>query len=224
MTPLATHLEKARNALLAEIRLEVKDERVLQAMSQVPREEFVPPDLATYAYENRPLPIGYGQTISQPLMVAIMTSALSLQGNEKVLEIGTGSGYQAAVLSLLAKEVITVERISELAHAAKQRLERLGYQNVRVYVAHPEVLGWPDEAPYDAIIVTAGAPNIPPSLMAQLAPGGRMVIPVGGRDLQELVLVEKRCKGWRRRNLGACRFVPLIGQEAWPPEEAPSKG
>jgi protein-L-isoaspartate(D-aspartate) O-methyltransferase len=209
-----------RDLLLAELRQEVKDERVLWAISQVPRERFVPPELASHAYENRPLPIGHGQTISQPLIVAIMTSALALRGQERVLEVGTGSGYQAALLSLLAREVVSVERVPELAHKAAQRLRELGYHNVRVYVARPDVLGWPDEAPYDAIIVTAAAPRVPQSLLDQLAPGGRMVIPVGGRDLQELVLVEKVKKGWKRRDLGPCRFVPLIGPEAWPPEEA----
>ncbi len=215
-------LRRAREALLAELRLEIKDERVLWAMSQVPREKFLPPELVPHAYENRPLPIGYGQTISQPLIVAIMTSALALRGEEKVLEIGTGSGYQAALLSLLAREVVSVERVPELAQRAAQRLRELGYYNVRVYVARPDVLGWPEEAPYEAIIVTAGAPRVPPSLLDQLAPRGRMVIPVGGRDLQELVLVEKGDKGWKRRDLGPCRFVPLIGPEAWPPEEPPS--
>lgn len=212
-------LRSAREALLAEIRGAVRDERVLAAMAKVPRERFVPPDLVPYAYENRPLPIGFGQTISQPLIVAIMTEALALQGTEKVLEVGTGSGYQAAILAELGREVVTVERIPELAQRAARVLAELGYRNVRVYVAG-DTLGWPQEAPYDAILVTAAAPRVPPSLLDQLAKGGRMVIPVGGRDLQELVLVEKGPQGIRRRNLGPCGFVPLIGPEAWPPGQA----
>jgi protein-L-isoaspartate(D-aspartate) O-methyltransferase len=213
-------LRAARDALLAEIGATVRDERVLAAMARVPRERFVPPDLVPYAYENRPLPIGYGQTISQPLIVAIMTEALRLEGTEKVLEVGTGSGYQAAILAELAREVVTVERLPELARRAARTLAELGYANVRVYVAG-EALGWPQEAPYDAIVVTAAAPRVPPSLLEQLGEGGRMVIPVGGRDLQELVLVEKGPRGVRRRNLGPCGFVPLIGPEAWPPGHGP---
>ncbi len=216
----AEALRRAREALLAELATSVRDRRVLEAMARVPRERFVPPDLVPYAYENRPLAIGYGQTISQPLIVAMMTEALALQGDEKVLEVGTGSGYQAAILAELAREVVTVERIEPLARRAAQVLSELGYRNVRVHVAGEE-LGWPPEAPYDAIIVTASAPRVPPSLLAQLAEGGRMVIPVGGRDLQELLLVEKTPQGLRRRSLGPCGFVPLIGPEAWPAEREP---
>jgi protein-L-isoaspartate(D-aspartate) O-methyltransferase len=210
-------LQRARQALLAELAATVRDQRVLAAMARVPRERFVPPELLPYAYENRPLPIGFGQTISQPLIVAIMTEALALTGSEKVLEVGTGSGYQAAVLAELAREVVTVERIPELAQRAAQVLAELGYSNVRVQVSGAE-LGWPQEGPYDAIIVTASAPRLPRSLLAQLAEGGRMVIPVGGRDLQELLLVEKGRQGTRQRSLGPCGFVPLIGPEAWPAE------
>jgi protein-L-isoaspartate(D-aspartate) O-methyltransferase len=180
----------------------------------------VPAVLRRHAYEDRPLPIGYGQTISQPLMVAMMTQALRLQGGEKALEVGTGSGYQAALLSLLAREVVTVERIPELARGAAERLRELGYANVRVRVAG-EVLGWPDEAPYDAIIVTAGAPDVPSSLVDQLAPGGRMAAPVGGRRVQQLVRVTKSEHGVTMERLGECRFVPLIApQEGWPEWEA----
>jgi len=210
-------LQRARQALLAELAATVRDQRVLAAMARVPRERFVPPELLPYAYENRPLPIGFGQTISQPLIVAIMTEALALTGSEKVLEVGTGSGYQAAVLAELAREVVTVERIPELAQRAAQVLAELGYSNVRVQVSGAE-LGWPQEGHYDAIIVTASAPRLPRSLLAQLAEGGRMVIPVGGRDLQELLLVEKGRQGTRQRSLGPCGFVPLIGPEAWPAE------
>lgn len=213
-------LRRAKEALLAELAASVRDRRVLEAMARVPRERFVPPELVPHAYDNRPLPIGHGQTISQPLIVALMTEALELRGHEKVLEVGTGSGYQAAILAELAREVVTVERVPELAQRAARVLAELGYQNVRVYLAG-ETLGWPPEAPYDAIMVTASAPRVPKSLVEQLAEGGRMVIPVGGRELQELVLVEKGPRGVRRRNLGPCGFVPLIGPEAWPPGHGP---
>jgi protein-L-isoaspartate(D-aspartate) O-methyltransferase len=208
-------LARDRDALLAEIAREVKDERVLAAMARVPREMFVPPELRPFAYEDRPLPIGYGQTISQPLIVAIMTEALQLKGDEKVLEVGTGSGYQAAVLSLLARRVVSVERIAPLAEQARRRLEQLGLTNVEVHVAGDR-LGWPEEAPYDAIIVTAAAPDIAMDLLQQLGEGGRLVIPVGGRDYQELVRLVKTPEGAQRHNLGPCRFVPLVGPSAWP--------
>jgi protein-L-isoaspartate(D-aspartate) O-methyltransferase len=208
-------LSRARDKLLAELAAEIKDARVLDAIRRVPREEFAPEDVRAYAYENRPLPIGYGQTISQPLIVALMTEALMLTGSEKVLEIGTGSGYQAALLSLLARHVVTVERIAPLAGAAAQRLRALGYTNVEVHVAD-DVIGWPPSAPYDGIIVTAAAPDIPLPLLHQLAVGGRLVIPVGSRDLQELVRIVKTPEGAQRHNLGPCRFVPLLGRGAWP--------
>ncbi len=204
-----------RERLLAELAGEVKDTRVLDAIRRVPREEFVDRDIRHAAYENRPLPIGHGQTISQPLIVALMTQALLLTGEEKVLEVGTGSGYQAAVLSLLARQVVTVERVAPLAQAAAERLERLGYRNVEVHVVE-EVLGWPDGAPYDAIVVAAAAPEVPLALLNQLAAGGRLVIPVGARDLQELVRIVKTPDGAQRHNLGPCRFVPLLGSSAWP--------
>ncbi len=209
------HLSRTRTALLSELAMEVKDRRVLDAVARLPRERFVPQDLRHFAYENRPLPIGYGQTISQPLIVALMTEALLLTGSEKVLEVGTGSGYQAALLSLLAAEVITVERIAPLAQRAAQTLSELGYVNVQVHVAD-DALGWPRDAPYDGIIVTAAAPDVPRELLDQLAPGGRLVIPVGGRDLQELVRIVKAPEGALRHNLGPCRFVPLLGKGAWP--------
>jgi protein-L-isoaspartate(D-aspartate) O-methyltransferase len=211
----AKDLTEARDKLIEELGREITDQRVLQAMRVVPRERFVPKDLRWTAYENRPLPIGYGQTISQPLMVAMMTQALQLTGNEKVLEIGTGSGYQAAVLAQLALEVVTVERIAPLARRAADRLADLGYSNVEVHVAG-EALGWPEDAPYDAIIVTAAAPDVPYELLQQLAEGGRLVIPVGSRNLQELVRITKTREGAVRNNLGACRFVPLLGESAWP--------
>ena len=208
-------MSRTRAALLAELAMEVKDSRVLDAMARVPRERFVPEDVRPFVYENRPMPIGYGQTISQPLIVALMTEALQLTGGERVLEVGTGSGYQAAILSLLATEVITVERIAPLARRAAQTLSELGYANVQVHVVAEE-LGWPQGIPYEAIIVTAAAPEVPRELLEQLAPGGRLVIPVGPRDIQELVRIVKTPQGAQRHNLGACRFVPLVGKGAWP--------
>ncbi len=212
--------QAAREALVRSLRVEVHDERVLAAFGQVPRERFVSAELQRYAYDDRPLPIGQGQTISQPLMVAIMTQALRLRGDERVLEVGTGSGYQAALLSLLAGEVLSVERIPKLAEAAAQRLEQRGYATVRVFVAG-EALGRPQEAPYDAITVTAGAPDVPSSLVDQLAMGGRLVVPVGGRRTQQLVRATKSERGLTMERLGECRFVPLIApKEGWPEWEA----
>lgn len=224
MEPQPFDFQAAREELVRALRREIQDERVLAAFGKVPRERFVPAELVRYAYDDRPLPIGHDQTISQPLMVAIMTQALALQGDEKVLEVGTGSGYQAALLSLLAREVVSVERIPELAQAAARRLETLRCANVRVHVAG-EKLGWPEEAPYDAITVTAGAPEVPQSLVDQLAMNGRMVVPVGGRRLQQLVRVTKSERGITMERLGECRFVPLIApKEGWPEWEASENG
>ncbi|MDI6857028.1 MAG: protein-L-isoaspartate(D-aspartate) O-methyltransferase [Dehalococcoidia bacterium] len=208
----------ARRALVEGLRQEIRDERVLEAMRRVPREKFVPEQYQRYAYDDRPLPIGQGQTISQPLMVAIMTDILRLAGTEKVLEVGTGSGYQAAILAELAREVVTVERMAELAESAAQRLRELGYGNVSVHV-NERGLGWPEEAPYDAIVVTAGAPQVPQSLVDQLAIGGRMVIPVGGRRVQQLLRVVREPHGTSVTRHGQCRFVPLVGEGAWSEEE-----
>jgi protein-L-isoaspartate(D-aspartate) O-methyltransferase len=212
--------DTARENLVRALGFEVHDERVLAAMARVPRERFVPDDLRRYAYEDRPLPIGHGQTISQPLMVALMTQALHLQGSERVLELGTGSGYQAALLAELAAHVVTVERVPELAEEAAQRLRELGYRNVEVHTAGG-VLGWPEGAPYDAILVTAGAPRVPRSLLQQLAMDGRLVIPVGERRVQQLLYVARTARGATVRKLGECRFVPLIGRGAWSEAEAP---
>jgi len=209
----------ARTALTAGLRLEISDERVVQAMGRVPREEFVPADLRHLAYDDRPLPIGHGQTISQPLMVAVMTEVLHLRGHEKVLEVGTGSGYQAAVLAELAQRVVSVERVPELAQSAAEHLRRLGYDNVAVHVAG-ETLGRPEHAPYDAILVTAGAPRVPRPLVEQLAPGGCLVIPVGQRALQQLISVTRERDGLKVRRHGQCRFVPLIGEGAWPASDS----
>ncbi len=207
--------DKAKERLLGELAAEVSDSRVLAALRNVPREEFVSREVRAEAYENRPLPIGFGQTISQPLIVALMAQALLLTGDEKVLEVGTGSGYQAAVLSMLARQVVSVERVPELAKAAAERLERLGYRNVEVHAVE-DVLGWPEGAPYDAIVVAAAAPEVPLALLNQMATGGRLVIPVGPRDMQELVRIVKTPAGAQRHNLGPCRFVPLVGSAAWP--------
>jgi protein-L-isoaspartate(D-aspartate) O-methyltransferase len=205
--------------LISSLRGIVRDERVLDAMSRVPREEFVPVDFRLSAYENEPLPIGGGQTISQPLIVGMMTEALDLQGDEKVLELGTGSGYQSAILSLLASSVISVERLPELAEQARRRLSRLGYANVTVHEADESTLGWPQDAPYQGILVTAGVPRMPESLVSQLAEGGRMVIPIGSEASQDLTRVTALPNGGLRfESLGPCRFVPLIGPGAWPDE------
>ena len=206
--------ETARARLVEQLSTEIKDERVLAAMARVPRERFVPPQSQHMAYADMPLPIGYEQTISQPFIVALMTEALELTGKEKVLEVGAGSGYQAAILAELAQRVITTERLSVLAKAAKKILTNLGYTNVEVYVTE-ETLGWQREAPYDAIMVTAGAPRVPVDLLNQLAFGGRLVIPVGSRYVQELYKITRRKKGNIVENLGGCRFVSLIGKDAW---------
>jgi protein-L-isoaspartate(D-aspartate) O-methyltransferase len=204
--------ERAR--LIEHLSIEIKDKRVLAAMSGIPRERFVPPENRHLAYEDMPLPIGLGQTISQPFIIALMTEALELTGKEKVLEIGTGSGYQAAILAELARLVITVERLPTLAQTAKKALDSLGYSNIEIHLSE-ETLGWPKEAPFDAIIVTAGAPTVPTELLSQLAIGGRLVIPVGSRYLQELYKITRQRKRNKIQNLGGCRFVSLVGKSAW---------
>jgi protein-L-isoaspartate(D-aspartate) O-methyltransferase len=209
--------EAARASLIEHLSIEIRDERVLAAMACVPRELFVPPEEQYLAYEDRPLPIGFDQTISQPFIIALMTEALELTGNEKVLEVGTGSGYQAAILAELARLVITTERLPALAESARSVLDSLGYTNIVVHLAE-ETLGWQREAPYDAIIVTAGAPRVPADLLAQLAIGGRLVIPVGSLFVQELYKITKRRKKEIVENLGGCRFVSLIGKDAWEEE------
>ena len=207
-------LEAARASLIEHLSAEIKDKRVLSAMSRIPRERFVPPESQHLAYEDIPLPIGLGQTISQPFIIALMTEALELAGSEKVLEVGTSSGYQSAILAELTRLVITVERLSALSKSARQVLADLGYSNVEVHLAG-ETLGWLEGAPYDAIIVTAAAPKVPAGLLAQLAVGGRLVIPVGSRYLQELYKITKRKRKNSVENLGGCRFVSLIGRGAW---------
>ena len=207
-------LEQAREQLFRHLDREIADRRVVQAMKRVPREAFVSPELVHAAYDDRPLGIGFGQTISQPFIVALMAQALGLRGHEKVLELGTGSGYEAAILAELAQRVVTVECIPELAEAAQELLERLGYANIDVHVAGSG-LGWPEGAPYDAIIVSAGAPSIPEALLDQLSLNGRLVIPVGSRWQQELLRVTRLERGSNIENLGGCYFVPLIGEGAW---------
>jgi protein-L-isoaspartate(D-aspartate) O-methyltransferase len=207
-------LEWARENLLKYLDHEIADKRVVEAMRWVPREAFVSPEQYHVAYDDRPLSIGFGQTISQPFIVALMVQALELRGDEKVLELGTGSGYEAAILGELTQKVVTVECIPELAESAKQVLDKLGYSNIEVHVAG-KTLGWPEGAPYDAIIVSAGAPTVPQVLLEQLTWNGRLVIPVGSRWQQELLRVTKLRKGNEVENLGGCYFVPLIGEGAW---------
>ena len=204
----------ARARLVAQLRQEIKDERVIEAMARVPRECFVPLEEQQLAYEDMALPIGFGQTISQPYIVALMTQALELSGDQKVLEVGTGSGYQTAILAELARFVVTTERVLALAERAETVLASLGYTNIEVHMAR-EKLGWPEGTPYEAILVTAGAPCVPPDLLAQLAIGGRLVIPVGSRYTQELCKVTKRRRKSVIENLGGCLFVPLVGKGAW---------
>jgi len=188
----------------------VRDPRVLHALRSVPRERFVPAAQRPWAYADRPLPIGYAQTISQPYVVAAMTEALDPQPGDKVLEIGTGSGYQAALLSLLVSEVHSIEIVPELADEARRRLAEEGYANVRV-VTGDGFLGLPDHAPFDGIIVTAAPPEVPPALVEQLAPGGRLVIPVGS-SVQELRVLERSPEGIRETSLFPVRFVPMTGE------------
>jgi protein-L-isoaspartate(D-aspartate) O-methyltransferase len=188
----------------------IRDPRVLEAMRRVPRHEFVPAEQRPHAYEDRPLPIGHRQTISQPFIVAIMSDVLDLDGDEKVLEVGTGSGYQAAVLGELAREVYSIEIVEPLAERAARDLLRLGYQNVHTR-AGDGYRGWPEAAPFDAIIVTAAPDHVPEPLVEQLAVGGRMVIPVG-RWAQDLVLIRKDEEGVHRERLIGVRFVPMVGE------------
>lgn len=206
-------LSRDKAAMLDILAHEISDSRVLAAMAQVPREEFVPPALARWAYADRAMSIGNEQTISQPLMVAIMTEALRLSGDERVLEVGTGSGYQAAILSMLARDVVSVERLADLRERAAATLSRLGYD---VDVRNPgSQLGWPEGAPYDAIVVTAAASEVPRALLEQLGMPGRLVVPVGGRLRQRLTRVEKHPGGTTRQELGDCAFVPLIGESGF---------
>ena len=208
---------------MARLRREVGSEGVVRAMERVPRTAFIPPMSWHMAYEDIPLSIGHGQTISQPYIVAVMTAALDLQKSDRVLEIGTGSGYQAAVLAELAGRVVTVERVPSLATRARSALDALGYGDRVAVQPAGDALGRPGEGPYDAILVTAGAPKVPGRLLQQMAPGGRLVIPVGSRKEQELLRVDRGDSGFSIRRLGPCRFVPLIGSDAWAAAPAASE-
>lgn len=192
----------------------IRDSRVIEAMGRVPRHAFVSQGMEDQAYLDRPLPIGMGQTISQPLMVAIMTESLALCGTERVLEIGTGSGYQAAILAELVREVFTIERIKDLSIRARKILYRLRYENIKLRIGDG-TLGWPEEAPFDRIVVTAGAPSVPEELMKQLADGGRLVIPVGGEDVQILDIISRSGEEFHKHSITACRFVKLVGAQGW---------
>mgnify|MGYP001089483582 FL=1 len=215
--------EKQRKKMVdAQIRSRgIRDARVLRAMEKIPRHLFVDEGLIDQAYNDSPLPIGEKQTISQPYIVALMTEALELGGREKVLELGTGSGYQAAILAELADRVFTIERIASLAQKARRLLESLNYYNVVIRVGDG-TYGWREESPFDAILVTAGSPSIPRMLVEQLAVGGRLVIPVGGRYTQNLIKLTRLSENpddVRQEDLGGCRFVSLIGEHGWKMEE-----
>jgi len=192
----------------------IKDQRVLEVMKEVRRDLFVEEALVGEAYNDHPLPIGHNQTISQPFIVALMTEALGLKGDEKVLEIGTGSGYQTAILARLADKVYTVERIRSLMIKARSLLADLNYSNI-LFKAFDGTLGWDEYAPYNATIVTAGAPSLPKPLLDQLADGGRLIIPIGNKFSQELIKVTKKKGTYQEENLGGCRFVDLVGVHGW---------
>ena len=192
----------------------IKDTCVLHALASVPRELFIDDQLRPMAYANQALPLVLGQTISQPLMVALMTQALKLTGTQRVLEIGTGSGYQTALLSRLASHVYSVERHAQLSDRAALRLKDLGYENISLHIGDGS-LGWPDHAPYDRILVTAAAPHIPMHLVAQLTRSGLLVVPIGDQQQQDLRVIRRVPWGVRERSLGNCVFVPLIGADGW---------
>lgn len=194
----------------------IHDLLVLDAFRRVPREEFVPEDHRGLTYEDRPLPIGEGQTISQPYITALMIQSLEVRSTDRVLEIGTGSGYQTALLAGLAREVITIERIPALLEAAQERLDRLGYKNIRFHLADGS-LGWESECPYERIVVAAAAPSIPTPLIEQLTPDGLLILPVGERDCQKLKRLRKSPEGVTLADLCGCLFVPLVGQGGFSP-------
>jgi protein-L-isoaspartate(D-aspartate) O-methyltransferase len=207
---------RARSMIQTQLRERgIHDERVLNAMLRVPRHEFVPAGLVWAAYDDRPLPIGHAETISQPYIVAAMTEALQVKPGDRVLEVGTGSGYQAAILDTLGARVFSVERNRRLADDARERLARLGYENVQVIIGDGSE-GLPEHAPYNAIVVTAAAPSVPQNLIAQLADEGRLVIPVGELRHQVLTLCVKHGRQTVTRALDPCQFVPLIGKGGWP--------
>ena len=197
----------------------IKNKNVLEAFSNVERHKFIPEDSRSSAYADFPVPIGEGQTISQPYIVALMTECLSLTGQEKVLEIGTGSGYQAAILAGLAKEVYSVERFGKLAQSAQKTLDELGYTNIKIKVGDG-TLGWPEEAPFDRIIITAASPRIPLPLTEQLKEGGKLILPLGESFSQALTLVEKKSGKLESVQVCGCVFVPLVGKYGWETEHA----
>ncbi len=212
---MAHNFEAQRQYLISTLRTAgLHDERVLSAIAAIPRELFVNEAQRSMAYADCALPIGMGQTISQPLMVAMMTQALQLNGQERVLEIGTGSGYQAAILACLATHVFSIERHQQLAYLAAHHLLALGLSNVSLFVGDGS-LGWPDAAPYDRILVTAAAPEIPLHFLDQLVTWGMLVIPVGSHERQDLLVVHRAPWGPEIRSLGGCVFVPLVGEKGW---------
>lgn len=216
---LELELERDRREMVLDLRRRgIKDERVLKAMLKVPRHLFIARPLWHLAYGDHPLPIAAGQTISQPYIVALMVEALAVREEHRVLEIGTGSGYQTAILAELAAEVYTVERLAELLEEAERLLGELGYRNIRFRLGDG-TRGWPEHAPYDRIIASGSVPQVPASLLAQLADPGRLVIPTGDRHLQELVLVQKIEGLIFREELVPCSFLPLIGEEGWREED-----
>lgn len=211
--------QKDRQLMVEKLRqLGIRDERVLDVMARVPRHRFVHKADWERAYINRPLPIAAGQTISQPYIVALMTEALHLSDEDRLLEIGTGSGYQTAILAELAGEVYSIERTDELHEHAQERLAELGYANVRLTVGDG-TLGWPEHAPYDAVIGTGAVPSLPEALLEQLAEEARLVLPVGDRRVQQLVLLEQYPDHRRRHKLCDCSFLPLVGEQGWVEEE-----
>ena len=193
----------------------IRDQRVLDAMTRIPREEFVPKEFRAQAYSDAPLPIGYGQTITQPYMTALMAELAELHGEERVLDVGTGSGYHAAVLGALARSVASIERIPELAELARANLARTGLDSNITVICGDGSLGAPERAPFDAISVAAASPHVPKTLMKQLGDPGILVIPVGGRDEQELRVIRKKNGSIQTRDVSGCRFVPLVGREGW---------
>ena len=208
-------LESKRRQLLLSLQAAgIYDQRVLAALAATPREDFIATSLQSAAYEDRALDIDYGQTISQPFMVSVMSQALQLRASDRILEIGTGSGYQTAILASLAAHVYSIERHQQLACQAAARLQKQGHANVSIYVGDGS-LGWPDEAPFDRILVTAASPTIPARLLLQLTLGGILVVPVGVREHQELLSIRRTLSQPEIHNLGGCVFVPLIGVDGW---------
>lgn len=216
LTPHQQDYQISRKRMVAEqlIPAGVTDPRVLTAMAKIPRHLFLPDGMTAQAYSDHPMHIGEGQTISQPVIVGQMTQALELKGHEKVLDIGTGSGYQLAVLCELAREVYSIERIAKLSHRARRVLYDVGYVNFKLRIGDG-TLGWPEAAPFDCILAAAGSPDIPRAYLEQLADGGRLVMPVGGEEAQELIVVIRRGNSFEKRVISACRFVKLIGQQGW---------